>query len=79
VELVNDGDAEPHWALTVSEGQGPVQKLTSIARDTFAFQLAPRQRVLFLRLGDSITAISVRRGRDTMWAGRIAPEPQPPL
>jgi hypothetical protein len=78
VDLVNDGDSEPHWALTVVDSQGPVQKLTLVARDTFAFQLAPRQRVVFRRLSDSITAISVRRGRDTTWAERVASDPQPP-
>lgn len=78
LELVNDGHTEPHWALTLFGGQGPVEKLTWVARDTFAFQLAPRQRVVFRRLGDSVTAISVRRGRDTTWAERIAAEPPPP-
>ena len=52
------------------DGEGPVQKLVPIAGDTFALQLAPRQRVVFRRLGDSISAVSVRRGRDTTWAER---------
>jgi len=78
VNLINDGDTEPHWALTVFDGQGPVQTLTLVARDTFAFQLAPKQRVVFRRLSDSITAIPVRRGRDTTWVERVASDPPPP-
>lgn len=78
VGLVNDGEAEPHWALIVMDGDGPVQKLVLIASDTFALQLAPRQRVVFRRLGDSISAISVRRGRDTTWAERAPSDRQPP-
>jgi hypothetical protein len=78
VTLVNDGDAEPHWALVVMDGTGPVQKLVVLARDTFALQLAPKQRVVFRRLGDSISAVSVHRGRDTTWAERTASDRQPP-
>ena len=78
VALVNDGESEPHWALTIVEGQGQVQKLIVVARDTFAFQLAPKQRVIFRRMGDSITAVSVRRGRDTTWAARLTLAHQPP-
>jgi len=70
VGLINDGDVEPHWTLIVMDGAGPVQKLVWIAGDTFVLQLAPRQRVVFRRLGDSISAISLRRGRDTAWAER---------
>ena len=70
VGLINDGEVEPHWTLIVMDGEGPVQKLVPIAGDTFALQLAPRQRVVFRRLGDSISAVSVRRGRDTTWAER---------
>lgn len=75
VELVNDGESEPHWALTLVDGQGPVQKLILVARDTFAFQLSPRQQVIFRRADDSVTAASVRRGRDTTWASRVAFSP----
>jgi hypothetical protein len=75
VDLVNDGESEPHWALTLFEGQGPVHKLTVVARDTFAFQLAPKQFVVFRRVNDSITAISIRRRRDTSWAERVASAP----
>jgi hypothetical protein len=71
VGLINDGEAEPHWTLTVVDGGGPMQKLVPITRDTFALQLAPRQRVVFRRLGDSVTAMSVRRGGDTTWAARV--------
>ncbi len=78
VGLVNDGEAEPHWALIVMDGDGPVQKLVFIAGDTFALQLAPRQRVVFRRLGGSISAISVRRGGDTTWAERAPSDRQPP-
>jgi len=77
VDLINDGEAEPHWALIVTDGDRPVQKLVLIARDTFALQLAPKQRVVFRRLGDSITAMSVRRGRDTTWAERAPLEWRP--
>lgn len=75
VDIVNDGESEPHWALTLFDGNGPVHKLTLVARDTFAFQLAPKQLVVFRRLNDSITAISIRRGRDTTWAERVASAP----
>lgn len=73
VGLINDGDVEPHWTLIVLDGAGPVQKLVPVAGDTFALQLAPRQRVLFRRLGDSVSAVSVRRGRDTTWVEREHP------
>jgi hypothetical protein len=73
VGLINDGDVEPHWTLIVTDGRGPVQKLRLVARDTFALQLAPKQRVVFRRRGDSITAMSLRRGRDTTWALRYTP------
>ena len=75
VDLINDGEGEPHWALTIVEGPGPVHKLTFVARDTFAFQLAPKRRVIFRRIDDSITAVSVRRGRDTTLAARVAVAP----
>lgn len=78
VGLINDGEGEPHWTLIVMDGDGPVQKLVLIAGDTFALQLAPRQRVVFRRLGDSISAMSVRRGRDTTWAERAPSDWQPP-
>lgn len=77
VGLINDGEVEPHWTLMLREGYLPVQKLVPVTRDTFAFQLAPRQRVVFRRVGDSVTAISVRRGRDTTWAERAVPEHRP--
>jgi hypothetical protein len=72
VGLINDGEVEPHWTLIVLEGEGPVQKLVWITGDTFGLQLAPRQRVVFRRVGDSVSAVSVRRGRDTTWAQRAA-------
>jgi hypothetical protein len=69
VGLINDGETE-HWSLAVVENQGPVRTLVIVAQDSFAFQLAPEQRVLFRRVGDSVTSISIRRGRDTSWAER---------
>ena len=78
VGLINDGDVEPHWTLIVMDGDGPVQKLVWMAGDTFALQLAPQQRVVFRRLGDSVSAISLRRGRDTTWAERVPSDRQPP-
>jgi hypothetical protein len=70
VGLINDGEVEPHWTLILIDGDGPVQKLIPLARDTFSLQLAPRQRVVFRRLGDSVSAVSVRPDRDTTWAER---------
>jgi hypothetical protein len=70
VRLINDGETV-HWSLAVIEGQGPLRTLNAIAQDTFAFQLAPAQRVVFRRVGDSVTSISIRRGRDTSWAARV--------
>ena len=70
VHLINDGETE-HWSLAVVENQGPLRTLNAVARDSFVFQLAREQRVLFRRVGDSVTAISIRRGRDTSWAERV--------
>ena len=75
VGLVNDGDVEPHWTLIVLNGDGSVEKLVLVARDTFALQLAPKQRVVFRRLGDSVDAISIRHVRDTTWAERAPTDP----
>lgn len=69
VRLINDGETE-HWSLAVVEDQGPLRTLVVVARDTFEFQLAPAQKVLFRRVGDSVTAVSIRRGRDTSWGER---------
>ena len=69
VRLINDGETE-HWSLAVVEHQGPLRTLNAVARDSFVFRLAPEQRVLFRRVGDSVTSISIRRGRDTSWAER---------
>lgn len=70
VHLINDGETE-HWSLAVVENQGSLRTLNAVARDSFVFQLAPEQRVLFRRVGDSVTSISIRRGRDTSWAERV--------
>lgn len=71
VQLINDGETV-HWSLAVVENQGPLRTLVAVAQDTFVFQLAPKQRVLFRRIGDSVTSMSIRRGRDTSWAERAA-------
>lgn len=70
VHLINDGETE-HWSLAVVENQGPLRTLIPVAPDSFAFQLAPEQKVLFRRVGDSVTSVSIRRGRDTTWADRV--------
>lgn len=70
VHLINDGETE-HWSLAVVENQGPLRTLNAVARDSFVFQLAREQKVLFRRVGDSVTSISIRRGRDTSWAERV--------
>ena len=80
VQLINDGETV-HWSLAVVENQGPLRTLVPVTRDTFVFQLAPEQEVLFRRIGDSVTSMSIRRGRDTSWAQRtteVAPISQVP-
>ena len=70
VHLINDGEPE-HWSLAVVENQGPLRTLNAVAPDSFAFQLAPEQKVFFRRVDDSVTSVSIRRGRDTSWAERV--------
>jgi hypothetical protein len=77
VQLINDGETV-HWSLAIVENQGTLRTLVPVARDTFAFQLAPEHKVLFRRVGGSVTSLTIRRGRDTTWAERAAEVRLPP-
>jgi hypothetical protein len=70
VQLINDGETV-HWSLAVVENERILRTLVAVAKDTFVFQLAPEQKVVFRRIGDSVTSMSIRRGRDTSWAERV--------
>ena len=70
IRLINDGEME-HWSLAIVEDRAQLSVLVPVAPDTFVFQLAPKQRVVFRRSGDSVTAVSLRRTRDTSWAVKI--------
>jgi len=77
VTVVNDGDIrEDHWSLMLQEGEFAPYKLVPFAADSFAHQLAPQRRIVFLRLDGAVTAIElsgrggIRRGVKVLAAER---------